>query len=261
MINLYFIGSAGSGKSTLTGAFAGWMQHQRYNAITVNLDPGIENAPYTPDVDIRDWIELGDIMEDYGVGPNGAQIIAADMLAMNIDEMKEEIESYDAEYVIIDTPGQMELFILRQSGKFLIDSLGADKSIISFLYDPVISKTPSGFITLMLQAASVQVRFNVPFISTLTKSDILTDDERKKILGWSRDLIELDEAIHNEIPTMRTQLSIEFLSVLRSFGAGQILFPVSSMYGSGMEDIYNAAQQIYYGGEDLSRDDESYLLR
>ncbi len=254
MINLYFIGSAGSGKSTLTGAFTGWMEHHGYDAITVNLDPGIENAPYVPDIDIRDWVKLSDIMEDYGVGPNGAQIIAADMLALNIDEMKDIIESYDTEYVIIDTPGQMELFILRQSGKFLIDYMGADNSIIGFLYDPLISKTPSGLITLMLQAASVQVRFNIPFISVLTKSDLLTDNEREKILDWNRDIMSLEEAIHDEIPTLRSQLSIEFLSALKSFGFGQTLFPASSTYSSGMEDIYNAVQQIYYGGEDLSKD-------
>jgi GTPase SAR1 family protein len=254
MINLYFIGSAGSGKSSLTGAFLGWMQGHGYDAVTVNLDPGIENAPYAPDVDIRDWIRLKDIMEEHGVGPNGAQIIAADMLALNITEMKEIIESFETDYVIFDTPGQMELFTLRQSGKVLVDSFGADRSIIGYLYDPVISKTPSGFITLMLQAASVQVRFNVPFMGILTKSDLMKDEEREEILKWSQDFIELDNAIHDEMPTLRNQLNIEFLSALKSFGAGQKLLPASSTYGSGMEDIYNSVQQIYYGGEDLSRD-------
>jgi GTPase SAR1 family protein len=253
MINLYFIGSAGSGKSSLTGAFNGWMENQKYNTITVNLDPGIENAPYVPDVDIRDWIKLRDVMEDYKVGPNGAQIIAADLLALNIDEMKEIIESMGAEYVIFDTPGQMELFVLRQSGKFLIDTLGAEQSIIGFLYDPVISKTPSGLISLMLQAASVQVRFNVPFLNILTKTDMLQDDERDRIMNWGENILDLEEAIQSEVPTLKSQLSIEFLTALRSFGASQNIIPVSSTYGSGMEDIYTTAQQIYFGGEDLSK--------
>ena len=56
MINLYFIGSAGSGKSSLTGAYAGWMESKGYDAVTINLDPGIENAPYVPDVDIKEEI-------------------------------------------------------------------------------------------------------------------------------------------------------------------------------------------------------------
>lgn len=254
MIYLYFIGSAGSGKSTMTCAFQGWMQGQGYDAVTVNLDPGIENSPYVPDVDIREWIKLKDIMEDHDVGPNGAQIIAADMLALNTFEMKEIIESFDTDYVIFDTPGQMELFTLRQSGKVLVDSFGTDRSIIGYLYDPMISKTPSGLITLMLQAASVQVRFNAPFMGILTKSDLLKDEELEEILIWSQDFMELDTAIHDEMPTLRNQLNIEFLSALRSFGECQTLLPASSRYGSGMEDIYNSVQQIYYGGEDLGRD-------
>ena len=254
MINLYFIGSAGSGKSSLTWAFMGWMQRQGFDAITVNLDPGIENAPYVPDIDIREWIKMRDIMEEHGVGPNGAQIIAADMLAMNLDEMKERIDSFETEYVIFDTPGQMELFVLRQSGKYLIEALGAEQSMIGFLFDPIISRTPSGFISLLLQAASIEVRFNVPFMGILTKSDLLEDDSIEKILNWSRNILDLEEAIHNEQPSMRNQLSIEFLSAIKSFGAGQKLIPASSTYGFGMEDIYNAAQEVFYGGEDLDRD-------
>jgi GPN-loop GTPase len=254
MINLYFIGSAGSGKSSLTWAFMGWMQRQGFDAITVNLDPGIENAPYVPDIDIREWIKMRDIMKEHGVGPNGAQIIAADMLAMNLDEMKERIDSFETEYVIFDTPGQMELFVLRQSGKYLIEALGSEKSMIGFLFDPIISRTPSGFISLLLQAASIEVRFNVPFIGILTKSDLLEDNSREKILNWSKDIQDLEEAIHNERPSMSNELSIEFLAAIKPFAAGQKLIPVSSTYGSGMEDIYNAAQEVFYGGEDLDRD-------
>jgi GTPase SAR1 family protein len=254
MINLYFIGSAGSGKSSLTMAFMGWMQKQGFDAITVNLDPGIENAPYVPDIDIREWINMSDIMKEHGVGPNGAQIIAADMLAMNLDEMKERIDSFETEYVIFDTPGQMELFVLRQSGKYLIEALGAEKSMIGFLFDPIISRTPSGFISLLLQAASIEVRFNVPFIGILTKSDLLEDDSIEKILNWSKDILDLEEAIHNEKPSMHNELSIEFLSAIKSLAAGQKIIPASSMYGSGMEDIYNSVQEVFYGGEDLDKD-------
>lgn len=254
MINLYFIGSAGSGKSLLTNAFFGWMENQGYDAITVNLDPGIEDAPYVPDVDIRDWVKLGDIMKEYGVGPNGAQIISADLAALNIQEIKEVIDSYDSNYVIFDSPGQMELFVFRQSGRLIVDTLGSESSIIGLMYDPVISKTPSGFISLMLQAASVQVRFNVPFMSILSKSDLLQDDERDRIIRWSTDINRLEDDINEEVPGIQNQLSMEFLSALRSFGAGQEIIPVSSTYGSGMEDIYNMVQKIYFAGEDLSKD-------
>ena len=63
--------------------------------------------------------------------------------------------------------------------------------------------------------------------------------------------MKLDEAINNEVQTLRTQLNTEFLSAIESFGSSHTLFPVSSTYGYGMEDIYNVAQQVFHGGEDL----------
>ena len=74
MHNIYFIGTAGSGKSSLVSAFQEWMTLQGLDCITVNLDPGVEFMPYEPDVDIRDWVRVGEVMRDYGLGPNGAQI-------------------------------------------------------------------------------------------------------------------------------------------------------------------------------------------
>ena len=39
---LYFVGPAGAGKSTLVATLQEWMQHQRYDGVAVNLDPGAE---------------------------------------------------------------------------------------------------------------------------------------------------------------------------------------------------------------------------
>jgi GTPase SAR1 and related small G proteins len=105
MIYIYVTGPAGSGKSTFTYALQEWMRNNQYEAITVNLDPGVENIPYRPDVDVRDWYQLQDIMEEYSLGPNGAQILASDLIASEIDEIREEIVSMDADYAIIDTRG------------------------------------------------------------------------------------------------------------------------------------------------------------
>lgn len=87
-IFIYFIGTAGSGKSTLAHNFNQWMKLRGLDTIIVNLDPGAENLPYEPDVDIRDWISLEDVMKTYELGPNGAQIACADMIALDITDIK-----------------------------------------------------------------------------------------------------------------------------------------------------------------------------
>ena len=127
---VYFIGTAGSGKSTLTNNFKEWMRLRGLDAITVNLDPGAENLPYEPDVDICDWISLKEIMDSYGLGPNGAQIACADMLALNTSDVKKSIESFKSDYIIVDTPGQLELFVFREAGKYTVKFLNPEKSII-----------------------------------------------------------------------------------------------------------------------------------
>ena len=48
-------------------------------AIIVNLDPGNENIPYKAAVDIRELVAVPVVMEEMGLGINGA-LVYADML-------------------------------------------------------------------------------------------------------------------------------------------------------------------------------------
>ena len=81
---LFFVGTAGSGKSTLVQAYKEWLDNADISSIIVNLDPGSDATPYEPDIDIRDWISLGSVMQQYNLGPNGAQVVAADLLTANV---------------------------------------------------------------------------------------------------------------------------------------------------------------------------------
>ena len=132
MISIYFIGTAGSGKSSLVHAFRYWSEQRGVNVISVNLDPGVDKLPYTPDVDVREWINIQEIMKEYGLGPNGAQIACADLLALNSTEVLERILEFRADYVLMDTPGQLELFVFRRAGKILVDQLNPKESLIAF---------------------------------------------------------------------------------------------------------------------------------
>ena len=152
MINVYFVGTAGSGKSTLVYAFQQWMTLQGLDTITVNLDPGAEQIPYEPDVDIRDWVKVEEVMRDYGLGPNGAQIVCADLMALNSKELVETVEKFRTNYVLIDTPGQIELFAFRQSSQVIIDALGRDQSFLAFLSDPALARTASGYVSMLSSA-------------------------------------------------------------------------------------------------------------
>src|SRR3990172_4854850 len=158
-INIYLLGTAGSGKTALTRAFQEWAQAEGLQVSTVNLDPGAEYLPYSPEVDVRDWVSLKEVMQEHGLGPNGAQIMCADLIALKAEELMEAVAEAPADYIVIDTPGQMELFAYRQASAVVMKALGEERSVMGFLFDPALAKTPSGFVSLLLLSASVQFRF------------------------------------------------------------------------------------------------------
>ena len=251
--NLFVVGPAGSGKSTFTAAFREWMVKNEYNVVVVNLDPGAEILPYTPDVDIRDIISIKEIMDEYALGPNGAQILAADLMANHVEEIKSYVDDYDTDYVIYDTAGQLELFAFRAASKFIVDYLGGERSIIGFLFDPSLSKTPSGFISLLLLSSTVHLRFYKPYINILSKIDILNDEELMNIGEWSEEWNSLYDSLLREEPGMSKELSVELFKSLENMDVFKKLIPTSARMLYGYEDIYSTIQLIFSGGEDLER--------
>ncbi len=252
-VNLYFIGNAGCGKSSLTSAFKNWMHTNGFSCATVNLDPGVEWLPYSPDVDVREWIDLGDVMQRFGVGPNGAQIVSADLLALEIGKIKEAMDELKVDYYLIDTPGQMELFTLRESSNLVVEALGKEKSLLVFLFEPSISKTPQGFTALLLQSLSAQFRLDLPLITALSKVDLLAQEEMERILSWGSDPNTLyDDLI--KVGSMTAHMSLELFRALETLDVSRNLIPTSAESGFGIPDIYSQAQFIFFGSEDLSED-------
>ena len=253
-IFIYFIGTAGSGKSTLTYNFKRWMELRSLDAITVNLDPGAENLPYEPDVDIRDWISLKEVMDAYGLGPNGAQIACADMLALNTSDVKKSIESFKTDYVLMDTPGQLELFVFREAGKYIIKFLNPQRSIITYLLDHALAKTASGFVSQLLLSISTNFRLNQPQVNILSKADMLTKQELEQIEQWAEDTDGLYNAVLDEEASVYREMSEGILQLLQNFESHTNLIPTGKEDFYGIEDLYTTIQLQFEGGEDLMSD-------
>lgn len=252
-VAIFFVGTAGSGKSALVAALRRWMEGESFSALTVNLDPGIEVPAYEPDVDVRDWVVLGQIMEEFNLGPNGAQVAAADMMAIQAKEILGAVETMDADYVLYDAPGQLELFAFRSSSRRLVEVLGGGRPMIAYLYDPALVATPNGFLTSRLLGATVQFRLGVPLLSVLSKVDLLKAEQRETIQAWASDRWRLYNDLTMGEVTAQTAMSAEVLQALESLGAMGPLTQVSAASGEGLEDLYTAAQVVYSGGDDLEK--------
>jgi GPN-loop GTPase len=248
---VYFTGTAGAGKTNLVHAFKTYLKGEGYEATILNLDPGNENAELEPDVDIREWVRLNEVMQEHELGPNGAQVAAADMIALKVFDVKQALSEFRSDYVLIDTPGQIELFAFREASRAIVDALSGERSTIAFLFDPALARTPNGFVSLLLLSATVEFRFRLPTVNILTKSDLLDAARLEEILGWGDEPGLLYDAVTRETATPDLQLSTELFRAMEAMAPLATLLPTSSKAMTGMEAVYRQLQANFAGGEDL----------
>ncbi|MCQ2055968.1 MAG: ATP/GTP-binding protein [archaeon] len=235
---LYFVGTAGSGKSTLVGAYKNWLDCAGISSIIVNLDPGSDALPYETNIDIREWVSLNEIMSEYKLGPNGAQIVATDLMAVNVKKITDILDTEETDYVLVDTPGQLELFAFRQSSDVIIDAFGKDRSAVVYLIDPTLCKTPNGFVSNMMLASLVQFRLNLPMINIVTKSDVLSNQEKARITNWFEDLDTLHDSLLEDDSDSQTIVGMELYKALENIGVFGEIHMASAAENIGFEDIY-----------------------
>ena len=246
---IFVTGTAGSGKSMLTSKILEYYQKNGVFASVLNLDPGVESLPYRPDVDVRDYVDIVQIMQQYDLGPNGSMIMANDLIASKIDDIQNEIHGVNPDYLIVDTPGQIELFAYRASGPFFIQNIDASEKTNIFLYDGTMIVSPSNFISISLLATSIKLRLGLPTINVMTKTDLIPD-KIDQVLKWSSDPISLEE----ELKTLEGETYSLATDILRTLNIGEFagdLIPISNLTGEGMVNLQATLSRIINLGEEV----------
>jgi len=246
---IFVTGTAGSGKSMLTSKILEYYQKNGVFASVLNLDPGVESLPYRPDVDVREYVDIVQIMQQYDLGPNGSMIMANDLIASKIDDIQNEIHRVNPDYLIVDTPGQIELFAYRASGPFFIQNIDAGEKTNIFLYDGTMIASPTNFISISLLATSIKLRLELPTINVMTKTDLIPD-KIDQVLKWSSDPISLEE----ELKTLEGETYSLATDILRTLNIGEFagdLIPISNLTGEGMVNLQAALSRIINLGEEV----------
>ncbi len=242
---LFVVGTAGAGKSSLVTSFQRWARFLEIDVMAVNLDPGAERVHYDPEFDVRDLISLSDVMDEYDLGPNGAQILAADLVATQAHDIQEELSSLSGDMLVIDTPGQVELFAFREASSHLVEVLGQDRAALIFLFDPMLSQSPSGFVSQLLLSNIVHFRLALPTANFLSKSDLLEPEVLDRILEWGERLDVLEAALYEEAGGQRTEFAIGQLRMMQHAQIQPGLIPLSSEEEDGLADVLSFAQNLF----------------
>jgi len=247
---IFVTGTVGSGKSLLTSKLYDYYTQNGAFVAALNLDPGVENIPYTCDIDVRDYVDLVSVMKNYDLGPNGALVMANDLIASKIDDIRNEVERVNPDYLIVDTPGQIELFAYRSSGRFIVENITAEEKTNIFLFDGALITTPINFVSLALLATSIRLRLNLSTINVITKTDVI-GGKLKEIIQWSSNIRSLENSIAKESDGETYTLATNILRGLNLSGFAQGLIPVSNQTGDGLVNLEGALSRILNLGEEV----------
>uniref|UniRef100_A0A0X3PJE8 GPN-loop GTPase n=1 Tax=Schistocephalus solidus TaxID=70667 RepID=A0A0X3PJE8_SCHSO len=189
------LGMAGSGKTTFVKMLTQHLASIGPPPYTINLDPAVYHIPYHANIDIRDTVKFKEVMKQYGFGPNGAILTSLNFFTAHFDKVINLIGKNAGKFrhVVIDTPGQIEVFTWSASGVIITELLSSTyPTIIVYVMDTPRSHSPVTFMSNMLYACSVLYRMKLPFICVLNKTDII---DCQFAIDWMRDFEAFQSAL------------------------------------------------------------------
>lgn len=271
------IGMAGSGKTTFMQRINAHL-HQQYQSSPItssppyvlNLDPAVRSVPFDSNIDIRDSVNYKEVMKQYNLGPNGGILTSLNLFSTKIDQVMGILEkrclppqptsSQEASdagsktgtvlpsHILVDTPGQIEVFVWSASGSILLSSLASTfPTVLAYVIDtPRTTENTSTFMSNMLYAISILYKTKLPMILVFNKTDVKDESEA---VEWMRDFEAFQAALRAEeenearegggyMGSLLNSMSL----VLEEFYNALSVVGVSSMTGDGVDKFFEVVE-------------------
>lgn len=179
------IGPAGVGKTSYCHTMQQHGITTKRRIGVANLDPAAEHYKYDADFDIRDLINLEEVMEEFGYGPNGGLVYCMEYLFQNSDWLREQLEDLsEDDYILLDCPGQIELYshlpIMHNLAETLT-SWGFNVCSV-YLMDALFVLEPAKFISGCMLSLSCMLQLELPHVNVVTKCDIADKAQIEMVL-------------------------------------------------------------------------------
>ncbi|MFX1293468.1 MAG: ATP/GTP-binding protein [Promethearchaeota archaeon] len=252
-MNIIFLGTAGSGKTSLCNAYGTWLKKERKEKVSfVNLDPGaVEYLPYSPDFNIQKFFTIPGIMKNEKLGPNGAIIRANELILERANIIIQEINRLNSEFILIDTPGQLETFIFKDAGRLLQQLQKKSPTVAIFLIDAKLTYCASNLIVGLLLAIAVQIQLGINMIYILHKADLIPDD--LKLIKMIQNPQYLRERIISEHRGAFTDLALIAHDVVAKLAASIRIITTSAIEPvSGIDQLHDLLHESFCACGDLT---------
>ncbi|TDL23381.1 hypothetical protein BD410DRAFT_787189 [Rickenella mellea] len=246
------IGMAGSGKTTFVQRMNSYLHSLDPPSppYILNLDPAVTNVPFEANIDIRDTVNYQEVMKQYNLGPNGGILTALNLFTTKFDQVLNLVEkrSDSLNHVILDTPGQIEIFTWSASGAIITDAVASSfPTVVAYIIDTPRTTAPATFMSNMLYACSILYKTKLPFILVFNKTDVQPHDFA---IEWIQDFEAFQAALSGHSgtrdsegePTYMNSLMNSMSLVLDEFYKHLKAVGVSSLTGAGMKEFFEAVE-------------------
>jgi len=181
-------GPPGAGKTTYCKNMATFLFSTNVIPFTINLDPGNENRDFYS-INISSMVCAREIGSELHLGPNGSILFSMEFFEKNIDWIEKKLKKFRRKfeklYILIDLPGQIEIFTHHTSIKKFIKRLCKYNTKITtiivvdsfFLNDKTITYS---ILTICL---SISLGLGTSAIILMSKADLFLKDFEKKEIG------------------------------------------------------------------------------
>ncbi|KAJ3228211.1 GPN-loop GTPase 1 [Clydaea vesicula] len=230
---------AGSGKTTFMQRLNAHVHTVKKPSYIINLDPAVTHLPFDANIDIRDTVNYKEVMSQYKLGPNGGILTALNLFSTKFDQVLNFVDKKSSflDYVLLDTPGQIEIFTWSASGSIITETLAASyPTVVCYIIDTPRSTSPATFMSNMLYACSILYKTKLPFILVFNKCDVV---DNQFAIDWMTDFDLFQKALENDTSYMGTLINSMCL-VLEEFYNHLKVVGVSALSGSGMTEFFDA---------------------
>lgn len=251
-VTIVTIGMAGAGKSTFVQRINSYLHSQDPPSppYILNLDPAVTHVPFEANIDIRDTVNYQEVMKQYNLGPNGGILTALNLFTTKFDQVLELVEkrAETVDYVILDTPGQIEIFTWSASGAIITDAVASSlPTVVAYIIDTPRTTAPATFMSNMLYACSILYKTKLPFILVFNKIDV---EPHGFAIDWMHDFEAFQEALATHggtrdsegEPTYMNSLMNSMSLVLDEFYRNLKAVGVSSVTGQGIKEFFDAVE-------------------
>jgi len=247
---ILFIGSAGAGKSSIIAEFGKWIKKYRNEEVKlVNLDPGALYLPYKPDFNIRNIFTIEQIIKEEKLGPNGAIIRANEMLLDNLDIIINIFKKFNCEYILVDTPGQFEIFLFKDIAIKILERFCENFRVVGLnIIDTSLTRSASELVVAELIGLILSFRLGIEISNILHKSDLKEHENIKNLLENPELLIQ---QIKEEKGAM-ADLVIPIIEQITQLKTSGKLLSTSIYKEDCFEDLYNRINEHFCACGDLS---------